>query len=50
MMVVESAIKGDKDLAITALALNPLVDSDSIGNKVFKELFEAHKKYLTNFQ
>ena len=44
-MVCEAAITGDKDLAITALALNPLVDSDSVANDVFEELLNAHKQY-----
>lgn len=49
-MVIKAAILGDRDLAITALTLNPLVDSDSVANEVFEQLYQAHKKYLPNFK
>lgn len=49
-MVCEAAVTGDKDLAIAALTLNPLVDSDTVAIKVFEELYEAHKKYLPQFK
>jgi len=49
-MVCEAAVKGDKDLAVAALTLNPLVDSDSVANEVFREMYKAHKKYLPQFK
>lgn len=49
-MVIKAAILGDRDLAITALTLNPLVDFDSVANEVFEQLYQAHKKYLPNFK
>ncbi|WP_130805917.1 6-phospho-beta-glucosidase [Senegalia massiliensis] len=49
-MVCEAAVKGDKDLAVAALTLNPLVDSDSVANEVFEEMYKAHKKYLPQFK
>ncbi len=49
-MVCEAAVNGDRDLAIAALTLNRLVDSDSTANVVFEELLKAHKKYLPNFK
>ncbi|SEI56215.1 6-phospho-beta-glucosidase [Alkalibacterium gilvum] len=48
-MVCEAAVKGDRDIAIAALTLNPLVDSDTVANDVFEELYQAHKTYLPQF-
>lgn len=49
-VVAEAAVTGNRDLAITALTLNPLISSDKLSAIVFDELFEAHKKYLTQFK
>lgn len=49
-LVCEAAVTGNKDLAVTALTLHPLVNSDSFANIVFDELLEAHKEYLPQFQ
>ena len=48
-LVIEAAIKGDRDLAVTALNMNPLCPSDEIANIVIDELLEAHKDYLPQF-
>ena len=48
-MVIEAAVRGDRDLAVAALNLNPLCPSDEIANKVVDELLEAHKEYLPQF-
>ena len=48
-LVIEAAIKGDHDLAVTALNMNPLCPSDEIANTVIDELLEAHKDYLPQF-
>lgn len=48
-MVVEAAITGDRNLAVTALNLNPLCPSDELANIVIDELLEAHKDYLPQF-
>lgn len=48
-MVVEAAITGSRDLAITAMNFNPLCPSDTDNNEVFDELLEAHKEYLPQF-
>lgn len=48
-LVIEAAIKGDRDLAVTALNMNPLCPSDEIANTVIDELLEAHKDYLPQF-
>ncbi|MGX8834071.1 6-phospho-beta-glucosidase [Amedibacillus sp. YH-ame6] len=49
-MVVDAAIRGDRNLAITALNLNPLCPSDALANIVIDELLEAHKDYLPQFK
>lgn len=49
-MVVEAAVTGNHDLAVTALNFNPLCSSDTIANIVVDELIEAHKEYLPQFK
>ncbi len=49
-MVCEAAVTGNKDLAIAALTLNPLVPSDKIANEVFHALLKAHESYLPQFK
>lgn len=49
-LVCEAAVTGNRDLAITALTLNPLISSDKLAAIVFDELLEAHKKYLPQFK
>lgn len=48
-LVCEAAVKGDKNIAITALNMNPLCLSDADANMVVDELLEAHKDYLPQF-
>ncbi len=48
-LVCEAAVTGNKDLAVTALNMNPLCASDHDANSVVRELLEAHKKYLPQF-
>lgn len=48
-LVCEAAITGNKDIAVTALTLHPLVTSDALANRVFEELLEAHRQYLPQF-
>lgn len=48
-LVCEAAVTGDRDLAVTALNINPLCPSDALANIVVDELIEAHKKYLPQF-
>lgn len=48
-LVCEAAMTGNKDIAVTALTLNPLITSDALANTVFDELLAAHKKYLPQF-
>lgn len=49
-MVCEAAVTGNKDLAIAALTVNPLVPSDKIAVEVFNALLKAHKAYLPQFK
>lgn len=49
-LVCEAAVTGNRDVAIAALNMNPLVPSDELANIVFDELLEAHRKYLPNFK
>lgn len=48
-MTIEAAVKGDRNLAVAALNLNPLCPSDELANIVVDELLEAHKEYLPQF-
>lgn len=48
-LVCEAAVTGDRDLAVTALNINPLCPSDALANVVVDELIEAHKEYLPQF-
>ena len=49
-LVCEAAVTGDRDLAVTALNINPLCPSDALANIVVDELIEAHKEYLPQFK
>ncbi|MFT4006541.1 MAG: 6-phospho-beta-glucosidase [Lacrimispora sp.] len=48
-LVCEAAVTGNRDLAVTALNMNPLCLSDHDAGTVVSELLEAHKKYLPQF-
>ena len=48
-MVCDAAVTGNRDLAVTALNMNPLCQSDTLANQVIDELIEAHKEYLPQF-
>lgn len=48
-MVVEAAVTGDRDLAIAALAQNPLCPTESVAAAVIDELLRAHAAYLPQF-
>lgn len=49
-LVCEAAVTGNRDIAITAMNMNPLCTSDKLANIVFDELYEAHKEYLPQFK
>lgn len=46
---VKAAIYGDKEEALRALVMNPLVGDLATAEACFDELYEAHKKYLPQF-
>ena len=48
-LVCEAAVTGNRDLAVTALNMNPLCTSDHDANAVVRDLLEAHRKYLPQF-
>ncbi|MFS0784734.1 6-phospho-beta-glucosidase [Bacillus sp. 1P06AnD] len=45
----EAAVTGSYEKALLALAINPLVPSDELAEKVLQLLLEAHKPYLPHF-
>lgn len=49
-LTVEAAVEGNYEKAVLALALNPLVASDSLAKILVDELLEAHKEYLPQFK
>jgi len=48
-LVCEAAVKGDKNIALTAMNSNPLITSDTVASELFEEMLEAHKEYLPRF-
>lgn len=46
---VKAAINGDRNEALRALVMNPLVGDLKTAEACFDELFEAHKEYLPQF-
>ena len=49
-LVCEAAVTGNRDLAVTALNMNPLCPSDTLANQVIDELIEAHREFLPQFK
>lgn len=45
----EAAVTGNRDLAILALTINPLVASDTTAKAIVDEMLEAHKEHLPLF-
>ncbi|MDV2687417.1 6-phospho-beta-glucosidase, partial [Alkalihalophilus lindianensis] len=48
-VAAEAAVTGDRNLAILALTINPLVASDKTAKEIVDEMLEAHKPYLPQF-
>jgi len=48
-LIVEAAINGDRQLAIQAMLLDPLVPSLEIAEAMLDELLEAHEEHLPRF-
>lgn len=49
-MTAKAAITGNKEAAIYALTINPLVQDETNARAIFEEMYEAHKKYLPEFK
>ena len=45
----EAAVTGDRDTALLAMTINPLVRSHAMARVLLDELLEAHRKYLPAF-
>lgn len=48
-VAAEAAVTGDYQKALLAMAINPLVPSDTIAKQILDEMLEAHKAYLPQF-
>lgn len=48
-VAVEAAVTGDRELAVLALTINPLVASDTLAKQIVDEMIEAHKEHLPQF-
>lgn len=48
-LTIEAAVHGDREKAIKALTVNPLIGNAETATALFDELYAAHKKYLTRF-
>jgi alpha-galactosidase len=48
-MVVEAAVKGDKDLMLQALAMDPMVDDPKIARALLDDYLKANREYLPQF-
>lgn len=48
-LTIEAAVTGDRDTALLAMTVNPLVSDDYTAKEILDELFEAHKEYLPQF-
>ena len=49
-LAAEAAVTGDYHTALLAMAINPLVPSDSLAKKILDEMLEAHKEHLPQFE
>lgn len=48
-LVIEAAVKGDRERLYQALVINPLVREETLANDLMEELLEAHKEDLPQF-
>lgn len=49
-LAVDAAVKGDRDLALQALLVDPNMPSAAAAIRIFDELMEVNKPYLPQFQ
>ncbi|WP_055667461.1 6-phospho-beta-glucosidase [Desnuesiella massiliensis] len=50
VLAAEAAVKGDKQKALLALSVHPLVPSVSVAKDLLRDLLEINKEYLTQFK
>ena len=48
-LIVEAALTGSRELAVQALALDPLVHDIRVANRLFDAMYKAQKQYLPQF-
>jgi alpha-galactosidase len=48
-LIVEAAIKGDRNLVLQAMLLDPVVDSVRLAERVLAEMMQAQAEYLPQF-
>lgn len=48
-LVVKAGVTGDRDIALQALALDPMVDDPDIARKLLRDYLETQKDYLPQF-
>lgn len=49
-LAAEAAVTGSYRTALLAMAINPLVPSDTAAKQILDEMLEAHKEYLPQFE
>ena len=49
-MTIEAIKEKNRNLAIAALCMNPLVPDEKLAKAVFDKLYEAHREYLPEFK
>lgn len=47
---IEAAIEGSKAKALKALIIHPLVPSSNVARKILDEYYDAHRRYLPQFE
>lgn len=48
-LVVEAAVKGDREVALQALALDPMIDDPDVARKLLADYLEAEKEYVPQY-
>jgi alpha-galactosidase len=49
-LTVEAAVKGERNLVLQAMLLDPVVDSVAVAERVLDEMLKVHAQYLPQFQ
>jgi alpha-galactosidase len=49
-LIVEAAVKGDRNLVLQAMLLDPVIDSVRVAEQVLDEMMKAQKAYLPQFK